>query len=49
MAYYAHPTAIIDHGCEIGEGTIIWHFSHIMPNCRIGKMCKIGQNVVVSP
>lgn len=47
--YYAHPTAVIDEGCEIGEGTKIWHFSHIMPNCKLGKACNIGQNVVVSP
>ena len=49
QSFYAHPTAIIDEGCEIGRGTKIWHFSHIMPNCRIGKNCNIGQNVVVSP
>lgn len=47
--YFAHPTAVIDDGCEIGEGTKIWHFSHIMSNCRIGSNCNIGQNVVVSP
>jgi len=47
--YFAHETAVIDEGCQIGEGTKIWHFSHIMPNCVIGKNCKIGQNVVVSP
>jgi UDP-2-acetamido-3-amino-2,3-dideoxy-glucuronate N-acetyltransferase len=47
--YFAHPTAIIDEGCEIGAGTKIWHFSHIMPNCRIGEQCNIGQNVVISP
>lgn len=47
--YYAHPTAIIDDGCQIGEGTKIWHFSHIMSNCTIGRQCNIGQNVVVSP
>lgn len=47
--YFAHSTAVIDEGCEIGAGTKIWHFSHIMPNCRIGKNCNIGQNVVVSP
>lgn len=47
--YFAHPSAIIDEGCEIGEGTKIWHFSHIMPNCKIGERCNIGQNVVVSP
>ncbi len=47
--YFAHESAIIDDGCEIGEGTKIWHFSHIMPNCKIGQRCNIGQNVVVSP
>lgn len=47
--YFAHQTAIIDDGCTIGEGTKIWHFSHIMPDCIIGKNCNIGQNVVVSP
>jgi UDP-2-acetamido-3-amino-2,3-dideoxy-glucuronate N-acetyltransferase len=47
--YYAHPTAIIDDGCRIGEGTKVWHFSHIMPGCQIGKSCNIGQNVVISP
>jgi UDP-2-acetamido-3-amino-2,3-dideoxy-glucuronate N-acetyltransferase len=47
--YFAHETAVIDEGCEIGEGVKIWHFSHIMPNCRIGDGCNIGQNVVVSP
>ncbi len=47
--YYAHPSAIIDEGCEIGFGTKIWHFSHIMPNCKIGENCNIGQNVVISP
>lgn len=47
--YFAHETAVIDKGCEIGEGTKIWHFSHIMPSCKIGKNCNIGQNVVISP
>ena len=47
--YYAHPTAFIDEGCEIGAGTKIWHFSHIMNNCKIGRDCNLGQNVVVSP
>lgn len=47
--YQAHETAVIDDGCTIGEGTRIWHFSHIMPDCVIGKNCNIGQNVVVSP
>ncbi|MEQ8425057.1 MAG: DapH/DapD/GlmU-related protein [Cyclobacteriaceae bacterium] len=47
--YLAHETAVIDEGCAIGEGTKIWHFSHIMPGCKIGKNCNIGQNVVISP
>ena len=47
--YFAHETAIVDEGCDIGEGTKIWHFSHIMPNCKLGAGCNIGQNVVVSP
>ena len=49
MNYFAHESAVIDEGCTIGEGTKIWHFSHIMPNCILGKQCNIGQNVVVSP
>ena len=49
MLYKAHETVVIDDGCTIGEGTVIWHFSHIMPNCDIGKHCNIGQNVVISP
>ena len=48
-SYYAHPTAVVDEGCTIGEGVKIWHFSHIMPGCTIGPNCNIGQNVVVSP
>jgi UDP-2-acetamido-3-amino-2,3-dideoxy-glucuronate N-acetyltransferase len=47
--YFAHTTAVIDEGCEIGNGTKIWHFSHIMPNATIGENCNIGQNVVISP
>ncbi|HAQ19833.1 MAG TPA: N-acetyltransferase [Prolixibacteraceae bacterium] len=47
--YFAHETAVIDPGCQIGEGTRIWHFSHIMTNCFIGQQCSIGQNVVISP
>ncbi|MDD4148569.1 MAG: acyltransferase [Bacteroidales bacterium] len=49
LAYYAHETAIIDENCEIGAGTKIWHFSHIMSNCILGRNCNIGQNVVISP
>ena len=47
--FFAHETAVIDKGCAVGEGTKIWHFSHIMPNCTIGEKCNIGQNVVISP
>lgn len=46
---FIHPTAIVDEGCTIGEGTKIWHFSHIMPDCTLGQNCNLGQNVVVSP
>jgi UDP-2-acetamido-3-amino-2,3-dideoxy-glucuronate N-acetyltransferase len=48
-SYFAHETSVIDSGCTIGEGTNIWHFSHVMSNCVIGKACNLGQNVVVSP
>ncbi len=48
-SYFAHETAVIDAGAIIGEGTKIWHFSHIMKDCVIGEKCNIGQNVVVSP
>ena len=47
--YFAHETAVIDPGCQIGQGTKIWHFSHVMPDCEIGEKCNFGQNVVVSP
>jgi UDP-2-acetamido-3-amino-2,3-dideoxy-glucuronate N-acetyltransferase len=49
MAWTAHPTAVIDEGCTIGEGTRIWHFSHLMPGCVLGENCNIGQNVVIGP
>jgi UDP-2-acetamido-3-amino-2,3-dideoxy-glucuronate N-acetyltransferase len=48
-SFYAHQTAIIDEGCNIGAGTKIWHFSHLMSGCRLGENCNIGQNVVISP
>ena len=48
-SYFAHESAVIDENCIIENGTKIWHFSHIMPDCKIGKNCNIGQNVVVSP
>jgi len=49
MSTQIHPTALIDEGCQIGNGTRIWHFSHIMPDAVIGENCNIGQNVVISP
>lgn len=48
-AYFAHATAVIDQPCQIGKGTKIWHFSHIMENSTLGDGCNLGQNVVVSP
>ena len=47
--YFAHHSACIDDGASIGEGTKIWHFSHIMSGAVIGCGCNIGQNVVISP
>ena len=47
--YFVHPSSYVDDGCEVGAGTRIWHFSHVMPGSRIGQHCNIGQNVVVSP
>lgn len=47
--YFVHESSYVDEPCSIGEGTKIWHFSHIMPGSVIGKRCNIGQNVVVSP
>ena len=47
--YFVHESAYVDEGCEIGAGTKIWHFSHIMSHCKIGNRCNIGQNVVISP
>jgi UDP-2-acetamido-3-amino-2,3-dideoxy-glucuronate N-acetyltransferase len=47
-AYYSHPTAVIDDDCEIGRGTKIWHFSHVMPGSSLGANCNVGQNVVIS-
>src|SRR5690554_4048187 len=49
MKFFSHDTAIIDENCSIGQGTKIWHFSHIMSNSTIGENCNIGQNVVISP
>ena len=46
---FVHSSSYVDDGCEIGEGTKIWHFCHVMPRARIGSGCNIGQNVVISP
>ena len=46
--YFAHPTAVIDEGCKIGNDVKIWHFSHLMPGAEIGDNCNIGQNVVIA-
>jgi UDP-2-acetamido-3-amino-2,3-dideoxy-glucuronate N-acetyltransferase len=47
--YFVHASSYIDDGCAIGEGTKIWHFSHVMTGATIGRRCNIGQNVVISP
>ena len=47
--FFVHESSYIDEGCEIGVGTKIWHFSHVMKGCKIGNNCNIGQNVVISP
>jgi len=46
---FIHPTAVVDEGATLGEGTKVWHFSHIMSDAIVGERCNIGQNVVVSP
>ncbi|HPO07975.1 MAG TPA: DapH/DapD/GlmU-related protein, partial [bacterium] len=47
--YFVHESSYVDDNVEIGEGTMIWHFSHVLKNCKIGKKCRIGQNVVIGP
>lgn len=49
MDYYKHESSYVDDDCIIGKGTKIWHFTHVMPHCKIGENCNIGQNVVISP
>lgn len=46
--YFVHESSYIDEGAEIGAGTRIWHFCHVMPRARIGERCNIGQNVLVA-
>ena len=47
--YFVHETAVIDEGCQIGGGSKIWHFSHVMKDSVLGSNCNVGQNVVISP
>ena len=47
--YFVHESSYVDENVQIGEGTKIWHFCHIMPNTKIGKNCSIGQNCVIGP
>ena len=47
--FFVHESSYVDDNCEIGKGTKIWHFSHIMKGATLGENCNIGQNVVVSP
>lgn len=49
LPYMVHESAVIDEPCQIGKGTKIWHFSHVMSGSRIGENCNLGQNVVISP
>ena len=45
--FFVHPSAVIDEGAQIGTGTKIWHFCHLMPTCKVGERCNIGQNVYI--
>lgn len=47
--FWAHPTAVVDRPCEIGAGTKLWHFSHVLAGSRLGRNCIVGQNVVIGP
>ncbi len=46
--YFAHETAVLDEGCRIGDGTRIWHFTHVMAGAVVGKNCVLGQNVMIA-
>lgn len=48
MSYTAHDSAVIDAGARIGDGTRIWHFSHVSPEAEIGENCSLGQNVFIA-
>ncbi|MBI5477218.1 MAG: N-acetyltransferase [Deltaproteobacteria bacterium] len=47
MSVFVHPTAVVDPGAAIGDGTRVWHFSHVMARARLGRKCVVGQNVYV--
>jgi UDP-2-acetamido-3-amino-2,3-dideoxy-glucuronate N-acetyltransferase len=47
--YFVHESSYVDEGAEVGEGTRIWHFSHVMAGARLGRRCNLGQNVLVAP
>lgn len=47
--YFVHESSYVDSPSEIGEGTAIWHFCHVLPDVKIGQKCKVGQNVVIGP
>ena len=49
LNYFAHESAVIDQGCDIGQDTKIWHFTHVLSGSKIGEQCNIGQNVVIGP
>lgn len=48
MSTFIHPTAVVDEGAIVGVGVKVWHFSHLMPECKIGEGCNIGQNVFIA-
>lgn len=48
MSFWAHPTAVVDAPAQIGDGTKVWHFAHVMAGARIGAGCSLGQNVFVA-
>jgi len=47
--FFVHESSYVDNNVEIGEGTKIWHFSHVLPNSKVGRNCVIGQNVAIGP
>jgi UDP-2-acetamido-3-amino-2,3-dideoxy-glucuronate N-acetyltransferase len=49
MSVFVHPTAVVDEGCDIGDGTKVWHFCHVSAGARLGRDCNLGQNVFIAP